>query len=92
MTEVYRLENVSLNLDNNCNMIILVDGDEGVGTDVGHDYYEGYKHFAYVCNKQRNIQEWDVERFWGWAELGGGVGTPKDNGYDCKQAHCVYCD
>ena len=89
LSENYRLGNVSLTLDKDCNMIICISNCPQF--DAKHDYKEGYKVFAKLC-KQEDLAEWDIERFWGWAELGGGVGTPKDNGYDCKQAHCVYCD
>ena len=76
--EYYRLGSVTLNLDDDCNMIICIDGSEQF--DAGHDYKEGYKIFAKL-SKQEDIADWDVERFWCWAETCGGIGTPEDNGY-----------
>ncbi len=78
LSENYRLGDVSLTLDENCNMIICINNCPQF--DAGHDYKEGYKMFAKLC-KQEELAEWDIERFWGWAELGGGLGTPEDNGY-----------
>ena len=78
LSENYRLGSVSLTLDDDCNMIICIDNCPQFNTK--HDYQEGYKMFARLC-KQEDLAEWDIERFWGWASLGGGLGTPKDNGY-----------
>ena len=80
LSENYRINDVTLNLtlDNQCNMVIVSRGVEVANT--GHDYKAGYKVFADAC-KKNGYPDWDVERFWGWAELGGGLGTPENNGY-----------
>lgn len=81
LSENYRLGDVSLTLNEDCNMIICISNCPQF--DAGHDYKEGYKMFAKLC-KQEDLAEWDIERFWGWAELCGGLGTPEDNGYGKK--------
>ena len=79
LSENYRIGNVTLNLTwNKCNMVI-VDNGTVVGN-TGHDYKKGYKLFAQTCEKN-NLNENEVERFWGWVEFGGGLGTPENNGY-----------
>ena len=78
INENYRIGQVTLNLDDNCNMIICIDSCEQFNA--GHDYQKGYKMFAKLA-KQENLADWDIERFWGWASFGGGLGTPEDNGY-----------
>ena len=79
LSENYRIGNVTLNLSwTKCDMVIVVNN--VVVGNTGHDYEKGYKLFAKVC-KKNELPEWDIERFWGWKEFGGGLGTPEDNGY-----------
>ena len=79
--EVYKLGSVTLNLDDDCNMVVESNGIEVGNT--GHDWEAGYKLFAKSAN-DTGVACWDIERFWGWKELGAGLGTPKDQGYTGK--------
>ena len=83
MCEYYTIKNVSFGLDSKGYASITRNGEEIANT--GFNYQAGYKAFAKACKRSR-IAEWDIERFWGWAELGGGCGTPEDNGCGRRNA------
>ena len=78
MTEYYTIKNVSFGLDSQGYASITRNGKEIANK--GFDYKAGYTRFAQAC-KRSGIEQYDIERFWGWVEFGGGCGTPEDNGY-----------
>ena len=73
LVTVYHLGNIYIKLDTDKNMIVK-------NVSYGHDYQSGYEAFAKACEDAGEFG-YHIERFWGWVEIGGGIGTPEDNGW-----------